>query len=254
MISGEKHSHLNIGEYHGVLRGAGILTNSSLGCRLSSHARIFHQMIQFDAPCQDLFNFKSTFVTQQSLTQYKMNEIRLGAGKTRHDLLVNQLGSSTKTDLKHFLAAGDSQCHELHSKTRLDYPDGRVNQLHKCIVSDELSSGVFDGNVKVNLPAKDTHAHQMSKNLLLAPKGVITARPNLQIAADEVKCSHGCSVSDINYNEVFYFASRGIDEITSRQVIGLSFGSEIYSEVTHKYMKQLINETIVAQLTRLSQS
>ena len=77
--------------------------------------------------------------------------------------------------------------------------------LCRCIVSAASGRGVFDGNVRVGQAAQKTDAQQLSRNLLLVPRATVNVKPNLQIIADDVKCSHGCAVSDLEEDQMFYF-------------------------------------------------
>lgn len=120
-----------------------------------------------------------------------------------------------------------SSCVDLHSSLVLDHPSGKSDQLHKCIAAHPSARGVFDGNVKVNKLAQQTDAGQLSRNLLLVPRATVSVKPNLQIIADDVKCTHGCTVSDLEEDELFYFRSRGIDSETAREALVYSFGLEV---------------------------
>lgn len=75
----------------------------------------------------------------------------------------------------------------------------------RCIASASSGRGVFDGNVRVGQAAQKTDAQQLSRNLLLVPRATVNVKPNLQIIADDVKCSHGCAVSDLEEDQMFYF-------------------------------------------------
>lgn len=75
----------------------------------------------------------------------------------------------------------------------------------RCIASAATGRGVFDGNVRVGQAAQKTDAQQLSRNLLLVPRATVNVKPNLQIIADDVKCSHGCAVSDLEEDQMFYF-------------------------------------------------
>jgi Fe-S cluster assembly protein SufD len=130
----------------------------------------------------------------------------------------------------------------------LDHPDGQAEQIHKCIAVDPTSRGVFDGNVRVNRLAQRTDAQQLSRNLLLAPKATVNVKPNLQIIADDVKCTHGCSVSDLEEEELFYLRSRGISEEAARQVLVYSFGREV---VQHLKDDAVISRVEVATKKKL---
>ena len=144
--------------------------------------------------------------------------------------------------MRHFVLAGPGQVHDVHTKLRLQHPRGEATQLHKCIVSapsgepngcshiikfspphvdracnsnqggtasmvlfNHAGRGVFDGNVKVERLAQQTDAKQLSRNLLLVKNATVNVKPNLQIIADDVKCTHGCTVSDLEENQLFYF-------------------------------------------------
>ncbi|KAL4531891.1 hypothetical protein Ndes2437B_g02327 [Nannochloris sp. 'desiccata'] len=192
---------------------------------LDDTAVLKHSYIELEA--DGAAHFKTTLVNQGKESNYSLTEARIGGALTRHDLSVEQLGSKTETVMKSFLLAGQGQLHDLHSKLILDHPDGRAEQIHKCIAVDPTSRGVFDGNVRVNRLAQRTDAQQLSRNLLMAPKATVNVKPNLQIIADDVKCTHGCSVSDLEEEEMFYLRSRGISEEAARQVLVYSFGREV---------------------------
>ena len=102
--------------------------------------------------------------------------------------------------------------------------------------------------MQVNKLAQLTDAGQLSRNLLLAPKATVNVKPNLQIIADDVKCTHGCAVSDLSANELFYFQSRGIDAATARKSLVISFGAEVVQQLRHKELVERTQEAVVAQL------
>jgi Fe-S cluster assembly protein SufD len=150
--------------------------------------------------------------------------------------------------MKHFVLCGARQLHDLHTSLRLDHPEGVADQVHKCIVSEASGHGVFDGNVQVNKAAQLTDAGQLSRNLLLAPRATVNVKPNLQIIADDVKCTHGCAVSDLSAEEMFYFRSRGIDASTARRALVYSFGAEVLQQLEHKELVQRLADAVNAKL------
>merc|ERR1712072_371295 len=103
------------------------------------------------------------------------------------------------------------------------------------------SSGVFDGNFEIKRDAMGTDAQQLSRNLLINPNATVNVKPNLQIAADDVKCAHGCTVSDLALEEIFYFASRGINKQAARQALFYSFGSEIVCRLDDAALEKRVN-------------
>jgi Fe-S cluster assembly scaffold protein SufB len=247
-ILGKSHISLSITEEFISLRGDSIFTSSLLAVQMSSFANVSHHFKQLKAPGKNAFSFKSTYVQQESFSNYRQNETRMGAGKTRHDVFVNTLGPETVTSLKHLLITEEPQSQELISKIRLDYPKATVNQLFKLIAGTR-GTGVFDGNIKVNLPANKSSAHQLSKILLLGNISKAIIKPNLQIAADEVKCSHGCSASNISKDEIFYLNSRGILKKMAEQELGLSFRTDVMNEIGNTKLKSVVEDGLTVLLT-----
>jgi Fe-S cluster assembly protein SufD len=96
--------------------------------------------------------------------------------------------------------------------------------------------------------AQKTNAGQLSRNLLLAPKATVNVKPNLQIIADDVACTHGCAISDLSQEEMFYFRSRGIDAATARKALVYSFGAEVVQQLKHKDLMERLQTTIGTQL------
>eukprot|EP01025_Chloroclados_australasicus_P026874 TRINITY_DN2668_c0_g1_i8.p3 TRINITY_DN2668_c0_g1~~TRINITY_DN2668_c0_g1_i8.p3 ORF type:complete len:209 (+),score=35.49 TRINITY_DN2668_c0_g1_i8:478-1104(+) len=200
-------------------------------------------MISDQAACT-----KSTFVEQSKRSKYTIIEACIGGKLVRHDLGIEQLGEETSTTMRHFVFCGADTIHDLHSKLHLQHPLGEADQLHKCIVTHSSGRGVFDGNVKVERLAQKTDAQQLSRNLLLVPKATVNVKPNLQIIADDVKCTHGCAVSDLSEDEIFYLQSRGISKQVARQALVYSFGGEIIREFGYeaiaKRLQQRVNEAL----------
>merc|ERR1711977_256110 len=140
----------------------------------------------------------------------------------------------------------------IHSRIHLDHPMALISQLHKSIIAQSTGRSIFDGNIKVGRGADKTIANQLSRNLLLAPKANLNSRPKLQIIADDVKCSHGCTVSDLDHHEIFYFASRGIGKQTAKQALVYSFGLEVIRKICYKDLRLRIEDAILSQLKKVS--
>ena len=228
--------------------GGGYLMTGVTEIELDDGAMLKHSYVDLEAP--GAAHFKATLVNQGKESQYSMTEARVGGALTRHDVGVDQLGAATGTTMKSFLLAGEGQLHDLHSKLKLDHPDGTAEQVHKCIAAHATSRAVFDGNVRVNRFAQRTDAKQLSRNLLLMPKATVNVKPNLQIIADDVKCTHGCSVSDLEEDEMFYLRSRGIDQDAARQVLVYSFGREVVQHLRDESLLERVEIATRAALAR----
>ncbi|XP_031288162.1 protein ABCI7, chloroplastic-like, partial [Pistacia vera] len=172
-------------------------------------------------------HIKWTTVRQESSSTYELVEVSTGGKLSRHNVHVQQLGPETVTEVSTFHLSVTEQTQDLHSSLVFDYPRGYSRQLHKCIVAHPQGQAVFDGNVKVNRYAQQTDAGQLTRSLLLEPRATVNVKPNLQIIADDVKCSHGAAISDLEESQLFYFQARGIDLKTARKALVFSFGAEV---------------------------
>lgn len=230
-----------------ALGGGATFTNAVLEVTLEEGAALRHGYLQLEAAV-GAAHTKSTFVQQAERSSYTLTEACLGAQLARHDVDVQQTGEETRTNMRHFVLSGRGQTHDVHTKLRLQHPRGEAAQLHKCIVSAPSGRGVFDGNVKVERLAQQTDAQQLSRNLLLVKNATVNVKPNLQIIADDVKCTHGCTVSDLEENQLFYFRSRGIDNDTARQMLVFSFGAEVTQHLKHEQLLERLQAAVNAGL------
>lgn len=172
----------------------------------------------------------NTVVAQAENSRYYINEINLGGKLNRHTLTIKQAGAQTETTLKGLALLDGEQICDTHSDVQLNYPHGTVDQLHKCIVDDAARS-VFNGKVSVPQAAQMTNAAQLNRNLLLSPKARVDTKPELEITADNVKCAHGATVSQLEPDEIFYLRSRGLDDNAARSLLVDAFATEIVAAI-----------------------
>ncbi|MCW3128068.1 MAG: Iron-regulated transporter permease protein SufD [Bacteroidetes bacterium] len=113
------------------------------------------------------------------------------------------------------------------------------HQVYKGVLDDE-STGVFNGKIFVRKDAQKTNAFQSSKAILLSEDASVNSKPQLEIFADDVKCSHGAAIGQINKNELFYLRARGIDEATARGILTYAYGSSIIDAITLPELKDYL--------------
>eukprot|EP00252_Welwitschia_mirabilis_P003094 TRINITY_DN13171_c0_g1_i1.p1 TRINITY_DN13171_c0_g1~~TRINITY_DN13171_c0_g1_i1.p1 ORF type:complete len:484 (+),score=46.14 TRINITY_DN13171_c0_g1_i1:142-1593(+) len=224
-------------EFKGVSEGC-YWTNSVLQVYLQERAKLSHSFIQVQNP--GAVHIKWTFVQQAGSSDYNLVETSSGGRLNRHNVQIEQLGPDTVTEVSTFHLAGQNQTQDLHSKVILNHPRGYSRQLHKCVVTDSSGHAVFDGNIRVNRLAQLTDAGQLSRCLLLAPRATVNVKPNLQIVADDVKCSHGAAISDLEDDQLFYFRARGVDTQSARNALLFSFGAEIIGRITNKHLRDKV--------------
>ncbi|KAA8522072.1 hypothetical protein F0562_012614 [Nyssa sinensis] len=224
--------------------------NSVMEVVIGEGAKVTHSYIQSQS--LSAVHIKWTSVQQESASTYELIEVSTGGKLSRHNVHVQQAGPDTVTELSTFHLSFSDQTQDLHSRLVLDHPRGFSRQLHKCIVAHSQGQAVFDGNIKVNRFAQQTDAGQLTRSLLLEPRATVNVKPNLQIIADDVKCSHGAAISDLEENQLFYFQARGIDLETARKALVFSFGAEVierlpYTSIRKKvesHIKELLNPVL----------
>ncbi|XP_061345095.1 protein ABCI7, chloroplastic [Gastrolobium bilobum] len=217
-------------------------TNAALEAVIGEGAKLRHSYIQ--AQSSSAAHIKWTSVRQESSSTYELTEVSTGGKLGRHNLHIQQLGPDTVTELSTLhLSVGD-QTQDLHSRLVLDHPRGYSRQLHKCIVTHSLGQAVFDGNIKVNRYAQQTDAGQLTRSLLLEPRATVNVKPNLQIVADDVKCSHGAAISDLEESQLLYFQARGIDSKTARRVLIFAFGGEVIERIPYSSIRERVRSQI----------
>ena len=208
---------------------------------VANNARVNHTRIQQESAASH--HIGKTAVSQQRDSHYTLNEINLGAKLYRHNPEMWQQGEQTGTDLNGLTVAAGEQTSDTHSIIALTKPYGTTNQLHKCIISDRAHT-VFNGKVFVPKEAQQTNATQLNRNLMLSPKARVDTKPELQITADNVKCAHGATVSQLEAEEIFYLRSRGLSENDANQLSIDAFAAEIIDRLPLESLKNQITQTI----------
>ncbi|KAK8578912.1 hypothetical protein V6N12_069256 [Hibiscus sabdariffa] len=115
----------------------------------------------------------------------------------------------------------------------------RIEQLHKCIMAQSSGIAVCYGNVKVN-----RDAGKLMRCLLLEPQAAINVKPILRIIADDVKCSHGAAISDLEDIQLLYFQARGIDLETARNALVFSFSAEVIDRLPYTFLRKQVKDNV----------
>ena len=216
-------------------------TNAVTEVFLGENAQINHTRLQQES--KTAYHIGKTAVSQQKDSRYTLTEINTGAKISRHNPEVYQTGEQTETNLNGLTVAKNEQTSDTHSVIQLNHPHGTTDQLHKCIVSDRAHT-IFNGKVFVPKPAQLTNAAQLNRNLVLSSKARVDTKPQLQITADNVKCSHGATVSQLEADEIFYLRSRGLSENDAKQLLINAFVAEIIERIPVKSVRENIQSFI----------
>ncbi|WP_066115352.1 Fe-S cluster assembly protein SufD [Geminocystis sp. NIES-3709] len=252
LVVAQANSNINFIEYYGaVASGCSdsakqkyYFTNVVTEITLEDNAQINHSRIQRESG--DGFHIGNTFVSQSKNSRYTINEISLGAKLYRHNLQINQEGEETETYLNALTMLQGKQMGDTHSQVNLTKPHGTVNQLHKYII-DDSGRGVFNGKIHVPKLAQLTNATQLNRNLLLSNKARINTKPELQITADNVKCAHGATVSQLETDEIFYLRSRGLNEYDAKHLLIDAFAGEIIEKIPYESLKKRLTQCVACR-------
>lgn len=252
LVVAEANSSLQFVEYYGATTFGCFdsaiqqyyFTNTVTEIHLEDNAQINHHRIQRESG--DGFHLAKTAVYQARNSRYTINEISLGGKLYRHNLQINQEGEQTETYLNGLTMLQGTQLGDTHSEVNLNYPNATVNQLHKYII-DDAGRGVFNGRIHVPKLAQLTNAAQLNRNLLLSPKARINTKPELQITADNVKCSHGATVSQLEADEIFYLRSRGLNEYDARHLLIDAFAKEIIDHIPFVSLSQRLTQCVTCR-------
>ncbi len=216
-------------------------TNAVTEIYLEENAQVNHTRLQRGSG--SAFHIGKNAVFQARNSRYTCHAISLGSKLSRHNLEVYQRGEGTETTLNGLTLIGSQQLADTHSSMMLNHQHGTFNQVHKCIIDDK-AHGIFNGKVFVPQTAQFTNANQLSRNLLLSSKGRIDTKPQLEIVADNVKCSHGATVSQLEEDEVFYLRSRGLSEQMSRHLLIDAFAAEILGNLPSPSLTQILSRCV----------
>lgn len=216
-------------------------TNAVTEIFVQGNSRVNHTRLQQESDRS--YHIGKTAVAQERDSHYTLNEINLGAKLCRHNPEIWQQGEQTETDLNGLIVATKEQISDTHSIIALSKPHGTTDQLHKCIVGDRAHV-IFNGKVFVPKEAQLTDATQLNRNLMLSPKARVDTKPELQITADNVKCAHGATVSQLEAEEIFYLRSRGLSENDANQLLIDAFAGEIIDRLPLESLRNRITQTI----------
>jgi Fe-S cluster assembly protein SufD len=177
------------------------------------------------------------------------HSISLGGSLVRNDLNLVLDAEGCQALLNGLYLTKGTQ--HIDNHTRIDHakPHCESRELYKGIL-DDRSTGVFNGKILVRQNAQKTNAKQTNKNLLLSEEALVNTTPQLEIFADDVKCTHGATIGRLNEDELFYMRSRGIGEESARTLLTYAFASDILGAMKLKPIQCQIDLVLLNRLAR----
>jgi Fe-S cluster assembly protein SufD len=248
----ENESQGTVIEEYVSIGGGTVLSNSATELVAGESATVSHYMIEREH--REAFNISTLRIQQARSANVTSHSLLLGGGLVRnnvHPVLAGEGGECLINGL--FFGDGrqhlDNYMHVEHAS-----PHCSSRQFYNGIL-DGHAHGVFHGRIVVHKDAQKTDAKQTNRNLLLSDNAQIDTKPQLEIYADDVKCTHGATIGQIEENALFYLRSRGIDEISARRLLLLAFAGECLDRMqpgpARAHSERLIHEHLLSVANHL---
>ena len=220
-------------------------TNAVTEIVLEESSRMEHCKIQQEHP--EAFHIAATHVVQRRGSAFVSFSLSTGARLMRNDCRVALTAEHVSCELNGLYLGDKDQV--LDHQTFVDHqkPDGKSDQFFKSLMAGN-SRGVFRGHVIVRQDAQRTDAHQTNKNLLLSDTAKVDTQPQLEILADDVKCSHGAAVGQLQEDAIFYLRSRGIGEQEAGHMLAQGFAQEVIDRSNLSSIKETLLELVSEKL------
>lgn len=245
LIIAEENSHLQIIERHQSLTENPVFTNSVTEMYVEKRAQIDYYKIQNDKENASLID--NTYTEQHNDSICSVHTFSLGGKLTRNNLNFYQKGEHINSILNGVTILENKQHVDHNTLVHHQQPNCESHQDYKGIFSDQ-SVGVFNGKVLVDKIAQKTDAFQSNNNILLDDKSSINSKPQLEIFADDVKCSHGCTIGELNDEALYYLKTRGIPEREAKALLMFAFANNVLDGVKLPAVKRRITKQIANKL------
>lgn len=245
LIVVEENAELQVIERHQSLTSNEVLTNSVTEIFAAKSAIVDYYKIQNDNATASLID--NTYIDQKDKSVVKIHSFCFGGKLTRNNLNFYQNGEYIDSTLKGVTILGEKQHVDHHTLVHHKQPNCESHQDYKGIYG-ENSTGVFNGKIIVDKIAQKTDAFQQNNNILISDKATINSKPQLEIFADDVKCSHGCTIGQLDNEALFYLQTRGIPEKEARALLMYAFANNVLASVRIPELKTRINKLIAKKL------
>jgi Fe-S cluster assembly protein SufD len=250
LIVAEAGSQAAVIESYASLTGGCYFTNALTEIAIMEDAQVDHYKLQEESA--KAFHVATLQVHQDRDSRFASHSISFGGGLARNDINVVLDAEGAGCTLNGLFMVGGRQHVDYH--TRIDHAKARgtSEEVYRGILGGR-ARGVFNGRVKVHPDAQKTDAHQSNNNLLLSRDAEVDTKPELEIYADDVKCSHGATVGQLDEQTLFYMRSRGIGENQARGLLTYGFAREILERVDLAPLRNKLTDELLYRMPNAEQ-
>jgi len=245
LIIARPNSQATIVERHIGAQNCVYLNNAVTEIIAQDNAHIDHYKIQQESASG--FHMGGVFIKQGNGSQVKNHNIALNGLVTRNDIYCDLMGGGAHVEMNGLVLGKGRQHVDNHTEVNHAVAHCTSDEYYKTILDDK-SRSVFRGRIIVAQDAQQTIADQQNNNLLLSDKAEADCKPQLEIYADDVKCSHGATVGQLDKTSLFYLQSRGIDAAASQALLTFAFANEVLDRIQIDSIKSELRQFMAGQL------
>ncbi len=240
MVLGEG-AQATVIEHHRGLGDGAYLANLSTEVKLGDRARLRHYKLQHEGP--GAFHIATLQGRLGRAASYDGFTLSVGARLSRNESLIRLEGEDAQCHLNGaYLMRGEQHC-DTTTEIRHEVPKTSCREVFKGVIDDKARA-VFQGRIVVERDAQQSNGHQLSKALLLSDRAEIDQKPELEIYADDVLCSHGATAGDLDHEALFYLRSRGIPEDRARRILIEAFLGEAIGTIAAEGLCPALMSTV----------
>lgn len=240
-----ENAQVKIIEKHISLTQNDVFTNAVTEIFADNNAFVSYYKVQNDTENTTLID--STYVSQKDNSTVEHFTFSFGGKLVRNNLHFYQNGEHINSVLNGITLISSEQHVDHQTNIYHQQPNCESHELYKGIF-DGQSTGVFNGRVLVKKEAQKTDAYQQNDNILLSDDASVNAKPQLEIFADDVKCSHGCTIGQLDKNALFYMKQRGIPHQAAQGLLLYAFTDEVVQRIKIPVLKDWVTQTIARKL------
>ena len=202
---------------------------------LKKNSKLEHYKIQLEA--NSALHSSSSSIDCDNSSIYNNFIFSVGGNMSRIEVISSINAANIDFNIKGLYLAKTNQHHDITTLMQHKHPESKSNQHIKGILQKD-SSGVFQGKVVVSKDAQKTNAFQFNQNLLLSENAEVNVKPELEIYADDVRCSHGATTGELDEEMLFYLRSRGLNKEEAKKILIEGFINELFDDVENKELKK----------------
>jgi len=245
LVTVGSNSQVKLVEFHHHFGDDEIFTNMVSEYAISKDSIVDYYKVQDDNPLN--YQVNTTVFHQEDRSVINTYAFSLGGKMVRNNLNISLDAKHAESNMYGLYALNKSSHVDNHTTVDHRQPDSFSNELYKGILNDQ-STGVFNGKIYVQQIAQKTNAFQSNKNILLSDDATINTKPQLEIWADDVKCSHGCTTGQMDDEALFYLRSRGLDLESARAFLLFAFAEDVMEKVKIPELREYLENSISKRL------